>query len=350
MTSALSALERASSERSRVEAGCRGCVPCLFQDCGQLSGSCCTYNITLTSILIAEPPLSLFSQCLYRMIWWYPDQDLHFFHPTASPASALSEPSCDVISKAQKLQDEAQRSWALSQACAYYQHRCPPGELDKESCIRIMGESCSARVLQCSLLNTMQNLEPATQTHAQGKKIGVIAKIYMLSYMLICLFTKRIVSWPSVFLCPCSGVRSEVGRRAKRHSASLQDCGRLPCSSRQLALAGQPAARWRPDVRRGPGGQLLGGYCCTLLCRVSDMCDSNCSRDFILSVAFEMIVQFLFSPPHSLLFSLFPPHKQSQWELLDGRSGGVWHHQDWPWWTSCQSEPHHPSSQGNNCP
>lgn len=32
-----------------------------------------------------------------------------------------------------------------------------------------MGESCSARVLQCSLLNTMQNLEPATQTHAQGE-------------------------------------------------------------------------------------------------------------------------------------------------------------------------------------
>ncbi|KAI3374996.1 hypothetical protein L3Q82_021526 [Scortum barcoo] len=130
MTSALSALERASSERSRAEAGCRGCVPCLFQDCGQLSGSC------------------------------------------SSPASALSEPSCDIMSKAQKLQDEAERSWALSQACAYYQHRCPPGELDKESCIRIMGESCSARVLQCSLLNTMQNLEPATQTHAQAAVCG----------------------------------------------------------------------------------------------------------------------------------------------------------------------------------
>ncbi|XP_067461782.1 uncharacterized protein prss56 [Thunnus thynnus] len=126
MTSALSALERASSERSRAEAGCRGCVPCLFQDCGQQSGSC------------------------------------------SSPANALSEPSCDVITKAQKLQDEAERSWALSQACAYYQHRCPPGDLDKESCIRIMGESCSARVLQCSLLNTMQNLEPATQTHVQA--------------------------------------------------------------------------------------------------------------------------------------------------------------------------------------
>ncbi|KAM8851302.1 uncharacterized protein prss56 isoform 2-T2 [Spinachia spinachia] len=130
MTSALSSLERASSERSRAEAGCRGCVPCLFQDCGQLSGSC------------------------------------------LSPANALSQPSCDVISKAQKLEDESERSWALSQACAHYQHRCPPGELDKESCIRIMGESCSARVLQCSLLNTMQNLEPATQTHAQAAVCG----------------------------------------------------------------------------------------------------------------------------------------------------------------------------------
>ncbi|KAM7400749.1 hypothetical protein PAMA_005101 [Pampus argenteus] len=130
MMSALSALDRASSERSRVEAGCRGCVPCLFQDCGQHTGSC------------------------------------------TSPANALSEPSCDVISKAQKLQDEAERSWALSQTCAYYQHRCPPGDLDKESCIRIMGESCSARVLQCSLLNTMQNLEPATQTHVQAAVCG----------------------------------------------------------------------------------------------------------------------------------------------------------------------------------
>ncbi|XP_039670516.1 serine protease 56 isoform X2 [Perca fluviatilis] len=103
MTSALSSLEHASSERSQAEAGCRGCAPCLFQDCGQLSGSC------------------------------------------SSPANALSEPSCDVISKAQKLQDEAERSWALSQACAYYQHRCPPAELDKETCIRIMAAVCGQR-------------------------------------------------------------------------------------------------------------------------------------------------------------------------------------------------------------
>ncbi|XP_031710957.1 uncharacterized protein prss56 isoform X1 [Anarrhichthys ocellatus] len=157
MTSALSSLERASSERSRAEAGCRGCVPCLFQDCGQLSGSC------------------------------------------SSPANALSEPSCDVISKAQKLQDEAERSWALSQACAYYQHRCPSGELDKESCIRIMGESCSARVLQCSLLNTMQNLEPATQTHAQavcGQRSSTVQNITQPRSRIVGGSPAPLGSWP----------------------------------------------------------------------------------------------------------------------------------------------------------
>lgn len=41
MSGALAALERASSDRGRAEAGCRGCVPCLFQDCGQLTGPCC---------------------------------------------------------------------------------------------------------------------------------------------------------------------------------------------------------------------------------------------------------------------------------------------------------------------
>nr|XP_057922807.1 serine protease 56 isoform X2 [Doryrhamphus excisus] len=96
MTSALSALDRASSEKSRAEASCRGCTPCLFQDCGQPSGSC------------------------------------------SSPANAVSEPGCEIINKAQKLQDEAERSWALSQACAFYQHRCQTGNLDKDSCIRIM--------------------------------------------------------------------------------------------------------------------------------------------------------------------------------------------------------------------
>ncbi|XP_013877216.1 serine protease 56 isoform X2 [Austrofundulus limnaeus] len=157
MASALSALERASSERSQAEAGCRGCTPCLFQNCGQLSASC------------------------------------------SSPSSALSEPACDGISKAQKIQDEAERSWALSQACAYYQHRCPPAELDSESCIRIMGESCSARVLQCSLLNTMQNLEPSIQTHAQavcGQRSATVRNITQPRSRIVGGFPAPPGSWP----------------------------------------------------------------------------------------------------------------------------------------------------------
>nr|XP_046213686.1 serine protease 56 [Oncorhynchus gorbuscha] len=126
LTSALSALELATSERSQAEAVCRDCVPCLFQDCGQRSAPCSSLDGT------------------------------------------LAEPSCDVITKAQKVPEEGERSWALSQACGYYRRRCPPGEKGKEACVRIMGESCSARVLQCSLLNTMQSLEPATQTRTQG--------------------------------------------------------------------------------------------------------------------------------------------------------------------------------------
>lgn len=156
MTNALFALERASSEKSRAEAACRGCAPCLFQDCGQ-SASC------------------------------------------SAPGNALIEPSCDVISKAQKLQNESDRSWALSQACEYYKHRCQPLDLDKESCIRIMGESCSARVLQCSLLNTIQNLEPVTQTHAQavcGQRSSVVPNITQPRSKIVGGSPAPLGSWP----------------------------------------------------------------------------------------------------------------------------------------------------------
>lgn len=125
-------------------------------------------------------------------------------HSTAPLSSGLTEPSCDIITKAQKLQDEAERSWTLSQACAYYQHRCPPGEQDMESCIRIMGESCSARVLQCSLLNTMQNLEPATQTHVQGEEEELLVDVSRLSSLekhRCCNFLIKVVSFFSAAVC-----------------------------------------------------------------------------------------------------------------------------------------------------
>ncbi|XP_064194293.1 serine protease 56 isoform X1 [Anguilla rostrata] len=139
LASALSALEQAVSDRSRAESGCRGCVPCLFQDCGQRSGPC-----------------------------------------GHSPDAYATEPSCEVISQTQRLLDERERNWALSQACGFYRRRCPATELGKESCIRVMGESCSARVLQCSLLNTMNNLEPAPQTKIQavcGQRVPAVQNL-----------------------------------------------------------------------------------------------------------------------------------------------------------------------------
>ncbi|KTF95564.1 hypothetical protein cypCar_00041254 [Cyprinus carpio] len=142
LSRALSAVDTAVSDRNKAEAGCRGCVPCLFQDCGQRKGAC------------------------------------------ASPEDTQSEPSCQVISRAQEEVDEGERSWLLSQACGFYKRRCTPAQVNKDLCVRVMGESCSARVLQCSLLNTMQNLEPATKTTAQdGPSADVVmeAKVPLLS-------------------------------------------------------------------------------------------------------------------------------------------------------------------------
>lgn len=62
---------------------------------------------------------------------------------------------------------------------------------------------------------------------------------------------------------------SEAVRCAEQHPASLQDRGRLSCAAGQLALAGQPAAGRRSDVRRGPGGKLLGRHRRSLFRRVS---------------------------------------------------------------------------------
>ncbi|XP_053083333.1 serine protease 56 [Pangasianodon hypophthalmus] len=123
---ALNAIDQAIADRNRAEASCMSCMPCLFQDCGQRSGTC------------------------------------------GSAESVLMEPSCEMMRQTQSLPEEAERSWALSQMCGFYQRRCSTTELHSDSCIRIMGESCSSRLLQCSLINTMQNLEPASETRTEA--------------------------------------------------------------------------------------------------------------------------------------------------------------------------------------
>nr|XP_055059391.1 serine protease 56 [Misgurnus anguillicaudatus] len=157
LSRALSAVDLAVSEGSKAEAGCRGCVPCLFQDCGQRKGPC------------------------------------------ASSEAAQSEPSCEMILRAQQDADEGERSWMLSQACGFYKRRCTPAQLNKDSCIRVMGESCSARVLQCSLLNTMQNLEPATQTTTQavcGQRLSVMQNLTQPRSRIIGGSPAPLGSWP----------------------------------------------------------------------------------------------------------------------------------------------------------
>ncbi|XP_051990920.1 serine protease 56 [Xyrauchen texanus] len=167
LSRALSAIDAAIADRSKAEAGCRGCVPCLFQDCGQRKGACGKLECTNTS----KPGLKTVTLSSDD------DNDDNFI---ASSETTQLEPSCEVISHAQQEADEGERSWLLSQACGFYKFRCSPAQLNKDSCIRIMGESCSARVLQCSLLNTMQNLEPATQTTTQavcGQRLSVMQNL-----------------------------------------------------------------------------------------------------------------------------------------------------------------------------
>lgn len=124
--------------------------------------------------------MNTFSPCFFDRLSCSNDDGISI----APLEAAQSEPSCETIFRAQQEADEGERSWLLSQACGFYRRRCAPAQLNKDSCVRVMGESCSARVLHCSLLNTMQNLEPATQTTTQGKHTGIyqpdVHKLYLL--------------------------------------------------------------------------------------------------------------------------------------------------------------------------
>ncbi|XP_038673371.1 serine protease 56 [Scyliorhinus canicula] len=69
-----------------------------------------------------------------------------------------SEPSCDIILRAQMLEAEAERQWELSKACWYYQTYCPEGRHRKVGCLKQMEERCHARILQCSQTGSLKSL------------------------------------------------------------------------------------------------------------------------------------------------------------------------------------------------
>lgn len=111
--------------------------------------------------------------------FWASYSDTDAFVSSGSAESVLLEPSCEMMRQTQSLSAEAERSWALSQMCGFYQRRCSTSELHSDSCIRIMGESCSSRLLQCSIINTMQNLEPAIEARTEGKNTHAQILLYL---------------------------------------------------------------------------------------------------------------------------------------------------------------------------
>ncbi|XP_051482781.1 serine protease 56 [Apus apus] len=65
--------------------------------------------------------------------------------PAVPPAMP---PSCQALLDAQALPDLPERNWVLSQACAPYQHLCPPGGA-QHSCASLTARLCHRRLQEC---------------------------------------------------------------------------------------------------------------------------------------------------------------------------------------------------------
>ncbi|KAM6063657.1 serine protease 56 isoform 2-T2 [Theristicus caerulescens] len=109
LRSALLALERALAEQQRQRGACGLCAPCLFPPCANLTHHC--------------PP------------------------PAVPPAMP---PSCQDLLDAQALPELPQRNWALSQACAPYQHLCPPKGA-QHACAPLSARLCRHRLQECRM-------------------------------------------------------------------------------------------------------------------------------------------------------------------------------------------------------
>ncbi|XP_076838028.1 uncharacterized protein prss56 [Brachyhypopomus gauderio] len=145
---ALSVLDRAVAARVQVETHCTACTPCLFLDCGQHVETCVPVEQQLT------------------------------------------EPSCEVIGRAHSLSVEAERSWALSQACGVY-HRSCVGEhthtyinththTQPNTCLSRSAHACSSRVLQCSVIRTLNSLDTQMERGTQavcGQRQSVVSSL-----------------------------------------------------------------------------------------------------------------------------------------------------------------------------
>ncbi|XP_069068982.1 serine protease 56 [Pleurodeles waltl] len=129
---------------------CRGCVSCLFQDCGNQAEECEALDPTQTS-----------------------------------------EPSCAVILETQRISEQSRRNWALSKACSSYQRFCPEGSAAAENCLQLMAGRCHLRLQECKLEQDMdylstspeddpagscgRRLAPANATGVKGRIVGGVA-------------------------------------------------------------------------------------------------------------------------------------------------------------------------------
>ncbi|XP_017665940.1 PREDICTED: serine protease 56 [Lepidothrix coronata] len=122
LRSALLALERALSEQQQQRGACGLCAPCLFPPCANITGHC---------------------------------------PPPAVP------PSCQALLDAQALPELPQRNWALSQACAPYQHLCPP-EGAPHACAPLSARLCQHRLQECQTAAAALSPDAAAEVATPG--------------------------------------------------------------------------------------------------------------------------------------------------------------------------------------
>ncbi|XP_065495858.1 serine protease 56 [Caloenas nicobarica] len=134
LRSALLALERALAEQQWQRGACRLCAPCLFPPCANLTRRCPCES-------------------------WPPDPP-----PAVPPAMP---PSCQALLDAQALPELPKRNWALSQACAPYQHLCPP-EGAQHTCTPLSARLCLHRLQECRTAGAALGADATAETVMPG--------------------------------------------------------------------------------------------------------------------------------------------------------------------------------------
>ena len=99
--------------------------------------------------------------------------DAHSPAVLAAPAVPPTvPPSCQALLDAQALPELPQRNWALSQACAPYQHLCPP-EGAQHACALLSARLCRHRLQECREWAPASPLAPPREGRPYNNKRGI---------------------------------------------------------------------------------------------------------------------------------------------------------------------------------